>query len=161
MRVGGAAGEGPPMLTKKLLTAPLLVAVLAAGAAAPDAQAAKGIQYEGKTKEGTELSFEVRGTKIYNLVIAAPFSCVSAQGGAKSRILRFYPPFWFRIGMTGKATDETSITRHYTLTTKGKPGKAITGKFSVNWSEVDGISSADIKLWECLATANFKLRPKR
>ena len=149
------------MFTKKLLIAPLLAAVLAGGAASPDAHAAKGIKYEGKTKEGTRISFTLDGTWIDAITIAAPFSCVSAQGGAKARILRFDPPFKFRLGRTAKATDDTSITRHYTLKTKGKPGKAITGKFEVNWSELDGISSADMKIWECIATANFKLKPKR
>ena len=75
--------------------------------------------------------------------------------------MRFWPPFKFRLGRTGKATDETSITRHYTLKTKGKPGKAITGHFEVNWSELDGFSPATYKIYECLATANFKLKPKR
>ena len=149
------------MFTKKLLIAPLVAAVLAGGAAGPDAHAAKGIKYEGKSKEGTEVSFTLDGTWLDNVVISAPFSCVSAQGGAKARLYRFYPPFKFRLGRTAKATDDTSITRHYTLKTKGKPGKAITGKFEVNWSELDGISSADMKIWECIATANFKLKPKR
>ena len=158
-----AAAKVLPMLTKRLLIAPLLAIVVAAGGAAPDAHAAKakGIEYAGTTKEGTQLTFTLRGDKIYWMTIRAPFSCVSAQGGAKARILRFDPPFWFRLGMTGKATDDTSITRHYTVKTKGKPGKAITGSFAVNWSEVDGISSADMKIWECIATANFKAKPKR
>ena len=157
-----AAAKVRSMLTKKLLLAPLVAAVLAGGAAGPDAHAAKKrIEYEGKTKEGTEISFTLIKDKIYWMTIYAPFSCVSAQGGAKARILRFDPPFWFRLGMTGKATDDTSITRHYTVKTKGRPGKAITGSFSVNWSELDGISSADMKIWECIATANFKVKPKR
>lgn len=149
------------LTTKKLLTAPLLAAIVAVGAASPDAFAAKGIKYEGKTKEGTEVSFTLNGTWVDGLEIAAPYTCVSAQGGAKARILRFYPPFRFRLGKTGKATDETSITKHYTLKTKGKAGKAITGKFEVNWSELDGFSPATYKIFECIGTANFKLKPKR
>jgi hypothetical protein len=149
------------MLTKKLLTAPLLVAVLAAGATSPDAHAANGIKYEGTTKEGTEMSFTLDGTWIDAIVIRAPATCVSAQGGTRARVFRFDPPFKFRLGRTAKATDETSITRHYTMKTKGKRGKAITGSFEVNWSELDGISSADMKIFECIATASFKLKPKR
>ena len=150
------------MFTKRLLIAPLLTVAVAAGAASPDAHAAKGIKYEGKSKEGTEVSFTLYGTWIDGIEISAPMSCVSAQGGVpRARVVRFWPPFKFRLGRTGKATDETSITKHYTLKTTGKPGKAITGKFEVNWSELDGYSPDTYKILTCLATANFKLKPKR
>src|SRR5688572_8437671 len=128
MRAYRVAERVPAMTIKKLLTTPLVAAVLLAGAT--DAHAAKGIKYEGKTKEGTDMSFTLNGTWVDNIQISAPMSCVSAQGGVpRARVVSFWPPFKFRLGRTGKATDDTSITKHYTLKTKGKPGKAITGKF--------------------------------
>jgi hypothetical protein len=87
---------------------------------------------------------------------------VSAQGGTRANVIFWLPPFRFRLGTTAKATDETSITRHYTLKTKGKPGKAITGAMEVNWSELGlGATTAEMKIWECISTARFTLRPKR
>ena len=150
------------MLSKKLLTAPLLAAVLFSGAASPDAHAAKSIKYEGKTKEGTEMSFTLNGRWVDNIAVRMPTSCVSAQGGARAHVIYFLPPFKWKLGTQGKATDDTSITRHYFMLTKGKAGKAISGKMSVNWSELSpGATSYDMKIWECLGTVNFKLKPKR
>ena len=151
------------MLTKKLLLAPLLAVVVAAGLGGPDAQAAKGLRYEGLTKEGTKMSFTLNGTWIDGLSIRMPSTCVSAQGGTpRANVIFWLPPFRFRLGTTAKATDDTSVTRHYTLRTKGKPGKAITGSMEVNWSELGlAATAAEMKIWECLSTARFTVRPKR
>jgi hypothetical protein len=151
------------MLKKKLLLVALLAATVTAGLGGPDAQAAKGIRYEGMTKEGTKMSFTLNGTWIDGLSIRMPSTCVSAQGGTpRANVIFWLPPFRFRVGTTAKATDETSITRHYTLKTAGKPGRAITGRMEVNWSEVGlAATTAEMKIWECLSTARFTIRPKR
>ena len=150
------------MLKNKLLLATLLAVVATAGLVGPDAHAAKGIRYEGMTKEGTKMSFTLNGTWIDGVSIRMPSTCVSAQGGTRANVIFWLPPFRFRLGTTAKATDETSITRHYTLKTKGKPGKTITGSMEVNWSELGlGATTAEMKIWECISTARFTLRPKR
>ena len=109
------------------------------------------------------MSFTLNGTWIDGISIRMPSTCVSAQGGTpRANVIFWLPPFRFRLGTTAKATDDTSITTHYTLKTKGKPGKAITGKMEANWSELGGgATSAEMKIWECLSTASFKLKPKK
>jgi hypothetical protein len=150
------------MLTKKLLLVALLAVVALAGLGGPDAHA-KGTKYEGMTKEGTKMSFTLNGTWIDGMSIRMPSSCVSAQGGTpRANVIFWLPPFRFRLGTTAKATDETGVTRHYTLQTKGKPGKTITGKMEVNWSELGlGATTAEMKIWTCLSTARFSIKPKR
>jgi hypothetical protein len=151
------------MLTKKLLLAPLAAAVLTAGLA-PTADAAKGMRYEGKTAEGTKISFNVNGPWVENISISAPTSCVSAQGsGAAARIYMYLPPFKFKLGAQNvKAKETTGITKNYTFSTKGRAGKAISGKFEVNYSMLGGGTTSDTMfILECLGTANFKVKPTR
>ena len=144
--------------------APLALATLAV-AAAPTAHAASApIRYEGTTKEGTKMSFKLKGPWIDGIGVRMPYTCVSAQGGTpRAGIVYMIPLFKFRLGaQNATAKEEAGITKNYTFSSRGKPGKAISGSFRATWSELTGgATSSEMKILECVATVNFKIKPAR
>lgn len=144
-----------------------LTAVSLAAAVAPAAADAKAkpIQYEGKTKEGSPISFQLDGKWVDAISTMVPYSCVSAQGGPPTAGLTSWaPPYKFRLGSKeAKVTvEEPWPTKNYTITVTGKKGRAISGKLWVNYSmTVPYANSYGYRILTCQATASFKVKPKR
>ena len=149
------------MLKPKLLAPALAAAALAAAPAVADA--AKPMKYAGKTKEGTKISFVLDGRWVDRISTMLPHSCVSAQGGPPTAgMTRWAPPYKFKLGaVDAKVTvEEPWPTTHYTITVKGKRGRAIRGKLSANWSMTVPYGSG-YRILECLATGSFTAKPKK
>ena len=152
------------MTTTKLIATAVAVAVTAFAPAAADAAKPKPkpVEYVGKTKEGTKISFAVvEGQWVTAINTALPYSCVSAQGGPPTAGMVHYAPFRdFRLGAKDVKVniEEPWPTKNYTITTSGKLGRAITGKLAANYSMTVGTSDY-WRILTCNATGSFTAKP--
>jgi hypothetical protein len=94
-----------------------------------------------------------------SVVTSLPSTCVSAQGGTPHvGIYTWAIPYKFRLGDTEKV-DYGYPKTHYHITTHHQ-GKRISGKLSMNWSELSDDGFGDYIILECLGTASFNLAPR-
>ena len=144
---------------RRLAVAALATALLAL---APAAQAGKGTQYKGKTKEGDKISFRLDGAWLRGISTRMPTSCVSAQGG--SPLVQFSswePPYDFRVGKTAKVkVKEPWPERHYTISTR-KRGRKITGKLKISYSMLANGAWGGWRILTCYGTASFTAKARR
>jgi hypothetical protein len=141
------------MLKRSVTLAAAAAALLPAAAGA----APKVLHYKGKTKEGTRISFIVKNGWVDQLDALLPTTCVSAQGGTPKVLFTWWAiPYKFRLGAAAKV-DYGDPTSHYHITTH-RAGKRVTGKLSVNYSQLSTDGWGDYVLYECLGTAKFSLR---
>lgn len=141
----------------------ILVAIAGTAAIVPASAAATSriAHYKGKTKEGTKISFVVNRGWIDRFSTLLPTTCVSAQGGTpKVDLTEWQIPYKYRLGMTAKL-EYGDPTKHYHITTHRGPGGRVTGKLQINYSLLGSDAFGNYMLWECVATANFNLRPKQ
>jgi len=147
--------------TLAAIAAALLTAAVPAAA---DAKA-KPLQYEGKTKEGSKISFVLDGRWVDQISTMVPYSCVSAQGGPPTAgLIPWTPPYKFALGSHEEkvTVEEPWPTKNYTITVTGKKGRAISGKLWVNYSmTVPYANSYGYRILTCQGTASFKVKPKR
>jgi hypothetical protein len=144
------------MLKRALAGAALAIMVAAPGAA--DAAAAP-LHYGGRTKEGTKISFVLDRGWIDQLKTLLPTTCISVQGGTPQvDLILWRIPYKFRLGTTAKV-DYGDPTVHYGLMSRQR-GARISGKLSMNYSLLGSDNAGGYKVWHCLATASFDLRPR-
>jgi hypothetical protein len=149
------------MLKKNLLAPALAAVALVATPGAADA--AKPMKYAGKTKEGTKITFALDGPWVDQISTLLPHTCVSAQGGPPTAgMTPWAPPYKFRLGsVDAKVTVEDPWpTTHYTITVKGKRGRAIRGKLAANWAMTVPYNGG-WRILECISTGSFTAKPKK
>ena len=136
----------------------LIIATLAAAIAPAVATAhAKPLNYKGKTKEGTKISFVLDRGWVDQLDALLPTTCVSAQGSTpKVDLTWWHVPYKFKVGGTAKL-DYGDPTKHYTITSHRR-GKRVIGKLEENYSLLGSDGFGSYMIWTCLATANFNLQ---
>ena len=140
----------------------ILVAVAGTAAILPATAVASFhvAHYKGKTKEGTKISFVVDRIWVDQFSTLLPTTCVSAQGGTPNvDFTEWQIPYKYRLGVAAKV-DYGDPTKHYHITTHRGKGGRVTGKLQINYSLLGSDTFGDYMLWECLATANFNLRPR-
>lgn len=144
------------MLKRALIPAVLAVALLPGAAAARS----RTLHYQGKTKEGPKISFDVdRKGWITHFTTSLTTTCVSAQGGTPRVTFTSWDiPYNYRLGAK-VALDYGDPTYHYHLATTRGGGHRVTGRMSINYSLLR--YSSGYYLEHCLATGNFSLKPKR
>jgi len=146
-------------MRKFIVAAACALALTLAAAGAASARSAPLSHYQGKTKEGTKISFVLRNGWVDKLVTSLPSTCISAQGGTPHvGIYSWAIPYKFRLGYTAKV-DYGDPKTHYHITTHHH-GKRISGKLSMNWSELSDDGFGDYIILECLGTASFDLAPR-
>ncbi|HYH59600.1 MAG TPA: hypothetical protein VD790_10325 [Thermoleophilaceae bacterium] len=150
--------------------APSTLAVTAAFAAAAfPAAAIEPGNYGGKTKNGFEMSFKVKGKKFSKLNGMVPTSCISPTGGTRVGGEIFRPPGKFKIGKTRKvsvkqepAMHYSEVTKNYKVTlTKVKKG-GVKAKLHVNFAfatvDFGGYYGPTLKTWVCSGDDSFVAR---
>jgi hypothetical protein len=143
------------MLKRTLVTATLALLLVPAAAGAR----AKPVAYKGKTHEGTKISFVIDRGWVDRLYTLLPTTCISAQGGTPQVSFTIWdPPYKFKLGSTQKL-EYGDPTKHYTITTH-RHGRHVRGKLSMNYSMLGSDNFGGYKIWHCLATGGFDLRPR-
>ena len=146
-------------MRKFTLAAACALALMPAAAGAAAAHPAPTLHYQGKTKEGTKISFVLKNGWVDQLITSLPSTCVSAQGGTPHvGIYSWTIPYKFRLGYTSKV-DYGYPKTHYHIATHHR-GTRISGKLSMNWSELSDDGFGDYIILECLGTASFDLAPR-
>ena len=140
------------MLKRSFALAAAAAALLPASAGA----APKVLHYKGKTREGTKISFTVKNGWLDGLDTLLPTTCITAQGATPKVTFTWWAiPYKFRLGAAAKV-DYGDPTTHYHITSH-RSGKRVSGKLSVNFSQLGTDGWGDYILYECLGTANFSL----
>jgi hypothetical protein len=132
----------------------------ATAALAPAATVAakpRPVSFNGKTDEGTKISFVLDRGWVEQFSTLLPTTCLSVQGGTPHvDFTEWRIPFKYKLGATYKFA-YGDPTKHYTITTRQR-GSRIIGKLSMNFSLLGSDNFGSYMIWHCLATANFGLR---
>ena len=154
---------------RKLITFVALAAMFAA--AAPAAQAAKGVSYTGKTTGGHKVTFRLANGKMHRFVTGVPMTCVSIQGGGSPMTgVEPWTAGWVKVGIKKYEFSEKSkpalysneVTKNHTISTRRGPGKAISGSIRVQYSFlIPKYPIGTFSIYSCLGTMSFKAKPAR
>jgi hypothetical protein len=138
-------------------------AVLAA--AAPAANAAKGIPYKGKASGGEKVKFRLVGNKMYDFVTGIPTTCLPIQGGGNPMTgMELWSFTWIKLGLKDAKFSEESkpsffyneVTRHHTVTTQRAGKNKITGKIRVQYEFlIPKYPIGTFSIYSCLGNATF------
>jgi len=153
---------------KKLTTALLCLAVLAALPAAASA-AAKPVKYAGKSSSGYGVTFKLRGKQVLDFKTGAPVSCIPIQGTGQTFVGAEPIQLWFLINRTVEMKGEAKpafyyneVTMNFRVTTKKLRNGTIKG--SLRWQYEFMIPKYPIGtfvIYSCLGEATFAAKPKR
>lgn len=151
---------------KTPVTALALTACLAI-AAAP-ANAIQSGSYKTKTKNGFQISYKVKGSKVSKFNGLVPASCISPTGGTRVGGEVFRPPGKFTIGKTRKvktkqraAMNSSKVTKNYKVTLKQTEGGGLKAKLHVNFGFLTfeyGVYGPSLKTWICRGDDSFTVR---
>jgi hypothetical protein len=146
----------------------LVLAGLLAGAAPA---AAKPISYVGKTSGGHEITFKLRGGKIYNPVAGVPTTCLPIQGGGtpQTGVDLMHPAGWVKVGDTIDFWTQEKPFAYYNevrinqrFSSQRRARGVITGKLRMQYQFlIPKYPPGTFSIYSCLGNATFKARPKR
>src|SRR4051812_21852664 len=140
---------------KSTLTALAIVAALALAGPA----AAKSPKYQGKTKEGTKVSFVLSGKWVDQFQSSVPTTCVSAQGGNPFVTSHTWaPPYKYLLGRRAQVKHTDPYTTTYTISTKKAGGKKIKGTLALSYSMLANNTFGGYRILTCYGTASFTVK---
>jgi hypothetical protein len=143
---------------KRTATALAIVAALAVAGPA----AARSSKYQGKTKEGTKVSFALSGKWVDQFRSSVPTTCVSAQGGNPFLTIKTWaPPYKYLLGRRAQVKYTDPYTTNYTISTKKAGRKKITGKLALSYSMLASNTFAGYHILTCYGTASFTAKLAR
>ena len=153
---------------RKLITLMAAAAVLAA--AAPAANAAKGIPYKGKASGGEPVKFRLVGNKMVDFVTGIPTTCLPIQGGGNPMTgMELWSFTWIKLGLKDAKFSEKSkpsfyyneVTRNHTVTTRRAGKNRITGKIRVQYEFlIPKYPIGTFSIYSCLGNATFWAKAK-
>jgi hypothetical protein len=148
-----------------LMAAAALIAV-----AAPAANAAKGIPYQGKASGGEKVTFTLRKNRLIEFVTGVPTTCLSIQGGgAPMTGMEFWNFTDIKLGLKDFKWSEESkpsffyneVTRNHTLTVQRAGRNRIKGKIRVQYEFlIPKYPIGTFSIYSCLGEATFSARAK-
>lgn len=147
----------------------LLAAVALLAAAAPAAEAAKGVPYKGKTNGGHKITFRLVKKRMFDFVTGVPVTCLPIQGGGSPQTgVELISWKWADLGLTDyKFTDMVKPSLHYnevsmnhTVTTRRGRNGTVTGAIRVQYSfMISKYPIGTFSIYSCLGNMKFSARP--
>jgi hypothetical protein len=124
--------------------------------------AAKSTQYQGKTKEGTKVSFVLSGKWVDQFRSSVPTTCVSAQGGNPIVTIHSWaPPYKYLLGRRAQVKYTDPYTTTYKISTKKAGKRKIKGKLALSYSMLANNTFGGYRILTCYGTASFTAKRVR
>jgi hypothetical protein len=145
------------------------LAALAALLVVPAVEA-KPVKYEGKTASGHEITFTLKGKRLYDMESGIAVSCISIQGGGAPTggVETFSYSGWVELGperqftfMKKPALYYNEVTTNHTLSTKINPKNGtIFGTQRIQYEFlIPKYPIGTFTIYSCLGEGSFKAKP--
>lgn len=154
-----------PPKTTSFIVAIVLLAV------APAANAAKGVDYEGRTAGGHEISFRLHKGYARDFATGVPMNCIAIQGGGRPLTGVEVVTFGFvKVGIKDFKYSEqvkpsfhyNEVTRNHTMTLRRAGKRVIKGAHRVQYSFlVPKYPIGTFSVYSCLGSTKFRAEPAR
>ncbi|HEX2160206.1 MAG TPA: hypothetical protein VHF88_00095 [Thermoleophilaceae bacterium] len=153
-------------------TSSIVVAVtLGLLAAAPAADAAKGVDYKGRTAGGHPISFRLHEGVARNFATGVPMNCIAIQGGGSPLTGVEAVSFSFvEVGIRDYKYSEqvkpsfhyNEVTRNHTMTLLRAGKRVIKGALRTQYSFlIPKYPIGTFSVYSCLGNTKFRARPTR
>jgi hypothetical protein len=149
---------------------PLTAATALIAVAAPAANAARGIPYQGKASGGEKVTFRLNKGKLYDFITGVPTTCLAIQGGGRPMTgMEFWNFTQIRLGLKDFKWSEQSkpsfyyneVTRNHTLTVRRSGKNRIAGKIRVQYEfMIPKYPPGTFSIYSCLGEATFSAKAK-